>query len=500
MKSMNIGTSGMSANETALATIANNIANSKTTGYKTQETKFEELFYQQVKSPSSANEKYAGTNPMDVGNGVKVSTIATDFSQGSVTSTGKKNDVAIQGDGFFITGDSKGNDEVYTRNGNFEKSENNELITQTGRYVLGWNIDELSGQINTTAGIEPVKIPIGSISDPKESTSMSMQGNLNISAEDGEVYGLQVSSWDRLGEEHPIDFNFVKTGPNSFRYAAVPTDQFTPSASISDAVLHMSEGIAGSLQKGNYTISTAAAGAGNVQITVTDPSGGTILTKTVSDTDQTVSLDDGTNKWFTIDLKSGGAPSSSSFTVGEVGNISFNSIGQLQSISGSGVGGNPMITYTPQSTGQPVNIDVDLKTLTGLSVDSTVKMTNTDGAPAAMLTDYTVSDGGGINGYYSDGSIKPIGQIALATFTNPSGLTKVGEGNFITTANSGVADVGVPGTGSRGDLKSQSLEDSNVDLSKQFVDMLTVQKAFQANTKVIKTSDDVLTDVINLIR
>jgi flagellar hook protein FlgE len=500
MKSMNIGTSGMSANETALATIANNIANSQTTGYKTQETKFEELFYQQVKSPSSANEKYAGTNPMDVGNGVKVSTVATDFAQGSITSTGKKNDLAIQGEGFFITGDSKGDSNVYTRNGNFEKSENNELITQSGQYVLGWNIDELSGEINTTAGIEPIQIPIGSISDPKESTSMSIQGNLNISSEDGEVYGLQVSSWDRLGEEHPIDLNFVKTGPNTFRYAAVPTDQFTPSASISDAVLHMSEGIASSLQKGNYTISTAAAGGGNVTITVTNPSGGTILSKTVSDTDQTVALDDGTNKWFTIDLKAGGAPSSSSFTVGEVGDVSFNSIGQLQSVSGSGVGGNPMITYTPLSTGQPVNINVDLKTLTALSADSGIKLTNTDGAPAAMLTDYTISDGGGIDGYYSDGSIKPIGQLAIATFTNPGGLTRIGQGNFIPTANSGVPDVGAPGTGSRGDLKAQALEASNVDLSKQFVDMLTVQKSFQANTKVIKTSDDVLTDVINLIR
>lgn len=494
------GTSGMAASQQGLTTISNNIANSQTTGFKGQRTEFGEVFYQQMKSPSAPGAKYAGTNPIDIGNGVMVASISNNFSQGNVTYTGNKTDLAIQGEGFFITGDYTGRERLYTRAGNFDISKDNQLINKSGKYVLGWNMDPLTGDINTGATLEPIELPLGKVSQPNESTKMTMKGNLDISLEQGEMFGFQVPSWDRLGVRHDIDVNFIKTGGNEFKYIATPVDQFKPSAGITNAVLRPSEGIAGAIMKGDYKLDVSAPVAGNVDITVTAPDGSNVLTQTVSDVNQTITLSDGTDSWFTIDYMAGQGATSSSFTVGEAGDIEFNSIGQIQTITGSSITGKPQITYTPEETGQPVTIDMNLDTLTGLSADSTVKMIDTDGIPASTLTNYTITDGGKIDGYYSDGSIRPIGQIATATFSNPSGLTRVGGGNWLPTPNSGIADVGLPDTSSRGQMKAQALETSNVDMAEEFVKMLSTQKFFQANTKVIRAAEDIMNNVINLIR
>lgn len=498
MKAMFIGTSAMSANQTALSTIANNIANASTTGFKSQEAKFQDLFYQQLQSASAPSGNYAGTNPMESGNGVKVSTLASDFTQGNINSTGKNGDLAIQGDGFFVLGDSEGGNRVYTRDGNFSTSKNNELVANDGKYVMGWNIDESTGIVNTSAAVEPIKIPLGTVSIPKQSTYIDLKGNLNAEGEVDEVVGLQVATYDKLGGKHDVEINFVRGANNEYQYVAVPSDQFRPSASIDKAVMHVSAGIIGDLQKGDYTIDTAAGTGGSVNITVKDPSGATVLTKNVTDTDQTVTLDDGTNKWFTIDYKGGNAPASSKFTVGEIGSLGFTSTGQAENVVGSA--GSPKITYTPQTTGETVEIDLDLSNLKSLATDNAVALDQTDGSGAAVMSSYTVADGGQVVGYYSDGSVKQIGQVAMATFANKDGLSRVGGNVYTETMNSGQADIGVPNTGSRGQIKGQSLESSNVDLATQFVTMMTTQKNYQADTKIIRTANDALTSVIDLIR
>lgn len=501
IRSMFIGISGLKAGQMALSGVANNISNSQTTGYKSQKPQFEELFYQQMKAPSAPGEKFAGTNPMDVGNGVRISSFATNFTQGNIDNTGNKTDLAIQGEGFFVLSDANGQERQYTRAGNFDVSKDNEIVTKNGYYVMGWNMDKMTGKINTGASLSPVKVELGSISDPIESSEATIKGNLNAEAKVGNVYGFQMPTWDRLGTRHDIDYNFIKMSNNTYRYTAIPTDQFKPSASIETAVLEPSQGIANKLVKGDFTIDTApSATAGQVDITVKDPSGATVLTKTISDVDGTVTLDDGTNTWFTVKYKGGGAPSSSSFTIGEAGDMTFDALGKMQTVTGSGMGGNPMISYTPGTTGQQVDVQINIDSFTNLAADSGVKMTETDGMTASKLTNFIITDGGGIEGYYSDGSIKKIGQIALATFSNPSGLSRVGNGNFLPTPNSGVADIGVPQSNARGQIKAQALEASNVDIATELVNMMTNQRFFTANTKVISSSDQILQDVINLHR
>jgi flagellar hook protein FlgE len=502
MRALYIGISGMQAQQNSLSTIANNIANDQTVGYKMQEAVFEELFYQQYRSPVAPNEKYAGNNPMDVGNGVKIGAINTVHSQGNVTYTGNATDMAIQGDGFFVLGDQTGANRLYTRSGNFITSKNNELISKSGQYVMGWNVDPLTNKINTSSVLKPVTIDLGSISKPYESSQMSLVGNLDIDAQVGDVYGLQVPSWDRLGTRHEINFDFIKTSGNTYNYVAVPVDQFRPSASVANAVMITSDALVTHPQfmRGDYQIQTAPGAGGTVDITLVDPLGANVLTQNISDVNQNVNLVDGTgNQWFTVEYVSGGTPSTATFTVGETGQMTFNSNGQVTAVTGNGPSSEPEIVYTPAATGLPVSIDVDLKRFSGLSADTSVKMEQTDGSGAATLINYTITDGGNIDGYYSDGMVKQIARVAMATFSNPSGLSRVGQGNFLPTPNSGVADIGLPNSGSRGQIKAQATETSNVDLAKQFTDMLTSQKSFQANTKVIRTTDTILTSLIQLI-
>lgn len=499
MKSMQIGTSAMTANQNVLSTIANNIANASTTGFKSQEAIFEDLFYQKLQTPSAANDKYAGTNPMDSGNGTKISALRTDYTQGNINSTGKNGDLSIQGEGFFVLGDIKGENKVFTRAGNFDTSKDNMLVSNGGQYVMGWNLDKTTGLINTNGALEAIKIPLGTVSNPVESSFVNLKGNLNAEGDIGEVVGLQVATYDRLGGKHDVEINFVRGNNNDYTYVAVPNDQFRPSSGITDAVIHVSGGIAGSLQKGDYEIrAVAGAVAGTVNISVLDPAGNNVLTQTITDDDQTVTLNDGTNNWFTIEYAGGNAPSTSTFTIGEVGTVGFNSLGQVDAITGTA--GKPTISYTPQTTGVEINIDLDLSELRSLATDNAISLEETDGMGAAVMSGYSVADGGQVVGYYTDGTVKAIGQVALATFSNANGLNRNGGGIYTETINSGQPDVGVPNSGSRGQIKGQSLEGSNVDLAKEFVNMMTTQKNYQADTKIIRTTQDALSSVIDLIR
>lgn len=495
------GTTGMNASQEALSTVSNNIANSQTVAFKTQKVEFEEVFYQQLKSPSSPGKELSGVNPADVGNGVRVSTISSDFSQGSITYTGGKTDAAIEGDGFFIVGNINGQDQKYTKAGNFDVSQHNELVTKTGHYVLGWNMDPITGEIATGANLEPLRIPIGEVGDPKETTMAQFSGNLDRSAENGTSYGIQLKTYDRLGVQHDVDLNFIKTANNTYRYIAVPKDQFKGSASIEKAILRPNEGIANSILKGDYEINVTPSGTpGMSEITVLDPTGATVLTQTITDVDQTVTLNDGTNNWITVQYKGGQGTTSATLTIGESGDIQFDSVGNIANMTGSGPGGSPQVEYTPEGTGQSVVISVNFDNITSLAADSGVKLDRTDGYTSSTLVNFSLSDGGVLQGYYSDGSVRPIGQMASATFPNIAGLTREGSGFYVPTPNSGIPDIGVPGTGSRSNIKAQAVEASNVDLASEFVNMISVQKLFQANTKVITAAQQILDNVIQLVR
>ncbi len=145
-------------------------------------------------------------------------------------------------------------------------------------------------------------------------------------------------------------------------------------------------------------------------------------------------------------------------------------------------------------------VTVDMSQLTGFAGTGNPGFSSQDGTSAGTLQSFSLAPDGTIEGSFSNGQKQAIGQVALANFTNPGGLQKVGNSNFTATVNSGLAQIGVAGNGTLGTLTSGALEGSNVDLSSEFTNLIVAQRAFQASARVITTSDDILQELISLKR
>ena len=155
-------------------------------------------------------------------------------------------------------------------------------------------------------------------------------------------------------------------------------------------------------------------------------------------------------------------------------------------------------TLTATVGGQPLTFD--FSAVTGYAGSSSVSLVGQDGYPAGELSAFAIGTDGEVTGAYSNGLTRSLGTIAVATFSNPNGLQEIGGGRFVASNNSGEANLGAPGDGDRGILASSSLEMSNVDLAQQFTDMIVTQRAYQANARVITTSDEMLQELANLKR
>jgi flagellar hook protein FlgE len=175
--------------------------------------------------------------------------------------------------------------------------------------------------------------------------------------------------------------------------------------------------------------------------------------------------------------------------------ITFNGAGKVLS------GGTVSLSVAPgNGATTPEPISLDLTQITQLASTPSSLSSNTDGASAGTLTSFTVGQAGDITGVYSNGYKQSLGQMAMASFSNPSGLVKAGGNLFSASPNSGTAQIGIPDSGGRGAIATGFLEGSNVDLAQQFTNMIMAERGFQANSKVITTSDEILQDLVNLKR
>jgi|SRR5690625_470782 len=502
MRSFYQAITGMNSMADGLSVSGNNIANAQTTGYKSRSAVFSDLMYQNMRTATRPDGSYAGRNPMSLGTGVQMSGISLDRGQGAIVPTGRKTDLAIDGEGYFILGDANGGDRKFTRDGGFELSRDSHLVTRNGDYVMGWNMDPLTGRVSTTSAVEPINIGLDQVSEPVETTRIAISGNLNAGSEIGEVTGSQLSVFDNLGTRHNVDFDFIKTSasPSEYAYIASAGGNFEASDSIRDVTFRPSEGIVDRVVKGRYEIATEDAGDGKVNITLIDPNGDEIVSQTINDSNQTVTLNDGGNSWFTVDYKSGETPSSAYFEIAETGTISFDSSGAIEEMRGSGPSGSPNINFTSLETGEEISVEVDISDLTGFSTENNIRVTESDGLPAATLNDFQIADNGIIFGIYDDGTTAEIGRVAVSTFDNPDGLEAIGENNFVETANSGDPLIGIAGEGGAGNMLSNTIEQSNVDMAKELTDLMIYHKGYTGNSKTIQITNQVLDISINLIR
>lgn len=463
MRSMFSVVSGLKSHQTKMDVIGNNIANVNTIGFKAGRVTFKEIFSETVKGSSApdANSGRGGTNPMQIGLGIEISSVDTKMSRGTVQRTDTITDLSIEGEGFFIVKASNSEPFRFTRAGNFTVDRMGNLVNGTGMSVCGWHEYKVSEggdsyEFNTINQLEPINIYTDQYNlnkrliPAKETTRAEFAGNLSADSVsipedertiDNAHYITPVTVYSPIGKEYKINLCFWRS--ESVEY-------------------------------------TATEGGESVEKIATS-----WHWKVVSDLSNADSLD---------------IPSAE-------GDIMFGDEGEI--LLSDPTGTIPGYTALPQisidsgvdSGSRPFSVNLDLAKLSMYATESSVKTISRDGYPAGSMTSYTIGQDGIIMGIYSNGQQQPLAMVGLASFDNPSGLAKAGSNLFEPTANSGEFKRGLkPGTEDVGHLNPGTLEMSNVDMAEEFIDMIVTQRGFQANSRIVTTSDEMLQEMVNLKR
>lgn len=526
LKSLYSAVSGIQAHQVRMDVIGDNIANVNTVGFKRGSVAFEELLSQTISGASAPNGEKGGTNAVQVGLGVKVGSVTNQFTQGTTQYTGSNSDMAVEGNGFFIV--AAGQSLEYTRAGNFSLDKNGNLVhSANGMILQGWLADE-SGVVNTNSPLTNVKIPIGKAIPARATSAINYEQNI-----DSRING------SLLYEPTPMTVTDGVTGEK-----AQLTVALTPSGNFNEWNYEISAvGVGGAavagLANGTGTLKldkdgkvTACSGgpatvtfAGGAAIDIAPPAagaaGGGIFT--VSSAGDTASAPMAgaytaaksyVSSAQIYDSLGGTHEMSLTFT-----KLTDNQWGWQSSSSEAGVTatGNGTLNYDPtsgkllNSSGGPINVNFgagigtisvtpDFTGSTQFAADYSMLPSSQNGYSSGALQSFSVDNSGGINGVFSNGVIQKMATVGLANFANAAGLTKQAGSFYSESRNSGEASIGTSGTGGRGNLLSGSLETSNVDLSQEFTDMITTERGYQANAKVITTSDELLQELLNLKR
>ena len=393
LRSLYSGISGLRSHQTMLDVTGNNIANVNTAGYKASAVQFQDTLSQLTQGATAPGANAGGRNPAQVGLGVQVAGISTNFTQGSAQATGRGTDMMINGDGFFVT--REGAQVQYTRAGAFDIDASGRLVTSDGALVQGWKATD---GVIADGGIPiDLTIPTDAIVPAAVTNRATMAGNLPNDAATGTKLTRDLEMFDAEGKSSTVPVTFTKTGAGWDVAATVGATTTT---------------LALAFTGGRMTTPATAAGAV---------------------------------------LAVGGAT-------------------------------------------------LDLSGVSGFAEVDTLAVTGQDGRSAGTLLSWSMAGDGTLVGSFSNGAKQSLGRIVLASFTNPGGLEKVGGSSYVATANSGDAVIGGPGVAGNGSVVAGSVEMSNVDLSQEFTNLIVAQRGFQANARIITTSDEVLQELTNLKR
>jgi flagellar hook protein FlgE len=539
MRSLFSGVAGLRNHQTAMDVIGANISNVNTTGYKGSTANFSDVISQTLQGAAGATGNRGGTNAMQVGLGVGLASISTNFGNGSYQSTGKQTDLAIQNDGFFILSD--GDKQYYTRAGNFDFDSAGNFLSGTGLKVMGWQADA-TGAINTTGATVAIQVPKGTMMPALASTSLTFANNLSADASQGASAVASLPVYDSLGNAHNLAETFTKVGGNTWlAKASLPdesglaltntmtlitfdtagklssVEQVTPTpAELNKLTLDaiQMDSTTSSVNSQYYTTFDSNNTPHVMKITYTQAGSATPnqwkYSLSEAGSTSTTPLATGTVTWDGTSTYTF-SPATASVTVGSsTMTFAANSLGTQTAPAAGACVTTSDATYSKSTTVNPVTftgagaaqskISVDVSTLTQYGGDSTVQATKQNGYAAGALDSTSIDSTGVIVGKFSNGRTQNLGQVALATFNNPPGLLRIGDSLFGASNNSGSPSVGTVGTGGRGTLTAGSLEMSNIDLADQFSKMIITQRGFQANSKIITTSDTMLEELVNLKR
>ncbi len=554
---MYTGLSGMNANQTRLNTIGDNIANVNTTAFKGSRTLFQTQLARLVSMGNGPSTTSGGVNPTQVGLGAVVGATQKNFSPGSIETTGIASDLALDGDGFFILRRPNGQ-QVYTRDGAFSLDADNRLVSADGYAVRGFGIDEnFNVQPNV---LTDLTIPVGTLTIARATENVSLDGDLAAGGTVSTQGSTHVSQALVDGSGNAASTATALTDVRSASAAGTPLfaagdtirvsgldkgdrqlpDQTfvvgTDGTTLGDfadwlervAGIQDVDGVPGDpgvvVENGALVIRSNAGEQNGLTINATDitsDNAGTGVPFTFSQTAQANGSSIITS-FTTYDSLGTPVIVSATFSLEQVdatgavwrfylespdnagnsralgtGTVTFDTAGNVRSVSGNQVS----IDRSENGAASPLVFNLDLSRIHGLSTaTSAVIMAEQDGYPPGTLASYGVGSDGVINGTFTNGMTRSLGQVAVAVLPNPEGLIADGENVYTLGPNTGEPAVTSPGQFGAGQVLGGALELSNVDLSHEFIGLITSSTGFQAASRVISTSSDMLDQLLLVVR
>lgn len=546
LRSMYSAVSGLKTHQTRMDVIGNNIANVNTVAFKSSSVTFSDILYQTTSNASGANATTGtgGVNAKQIGLGTTAAATKVSItSAGASETTGNPFDIRLtdkNSTNFFIV--NNGSENVFTRSGSFYVDGSGNLcMSSTGYTVMGWQVDETTGEIRKdTVSALRIMQEKNLTSAPEATTQATIAGVLDENDTDvkndaGRVMNLNF--YDNLGYQYTAKFAIKSTGTDG-KYTVELTSVLDSNNQniIKNLTKKEISQIFGDYQAdatlGQYglskdyefkynkyvrkadnkefevdqTDSTLFKAADGTKVSITEIFSG--ITTTIAN-----NIKNGTNKYkVKLDTKTGQATVTGEKTSYDL--VFDTSTGKFASIGGDTP--SKMLNMSVLSSGllnnngNFQNITVDFsqclnyenggKSTIGADAGATDGKTG-KGRKLGAMTGISIDTSGRIYGTYDNGNTELLGQIAVAQFSNASGLEKVGESCYRTTLNSGEFDgIGVEISADGSSMTTGELEMSNVDLSSEFTSMITTQRGFQANSRVITTSDTLLEELVNLKR
>jgi len=530
---------GLSADKKWLSIISDNIANVNTIGYKAENAVFEDLL-----ARSLTTFKNGAPVNQEIGGGVFVSATVKDFSQGTFKNTNNPLDLALDGEGFFMVKDQSGVT-YYTRNGQFRLDANGDIINMLGMKVQGWMLDENG---NVAGAISNINVPMSM--DPKATTYVAFKdpSNLDARAEfivdnpntadvdesifnpansDTYNYVNAVTIYDSLGNPHELDYYFIHKNDNGEAYwlifamidgkpVEIPKDnqnyaflkvKFQTDGTIDNTAikgygavtdqgsetdtedtdddgtftLSNSPVVPGSIGEITYTV-------GNITRTLIDNGKGKLIDKETGDVRGTVDYSNG--KIYISELAHNGSTDS----INVSGYQTYDSSESTNALDPKRIATTPVDLNNGAA---PISLSFNILNLKQLAADF-MFYAEQDGNSKGDLMSVSVSEDGVIKASYTNGKVKDIARLAIANFKDKEMLVRRGSWLYVPNVQT-YTPVIMPG-GVVSKIRSGMLEMSNVDIANEFINLITAQRSYQANARVITTDDQILQETMNIKR
>lgn len=473
--SFNVALSGLSAAQTDLDSTGNNIANVSTVGFKESRAEFDSVYASSLFSNSDTK----------TGDGVSVSTVAQQFSQGSLEYTENPLDLAITGSGFFVTSASKDeSDFSYTRAGTFKLNDDNYIVDNSGNYLRAFPVDSdgdsSSLSLSTTGAIQ---IP-ETAGTPEATSEISLTLNLpagddtldpaDFDPSDTSTYNriTSVTIYDSLGEAHITSIYYIK--PDDATYT--DTNQWVTFVTVDGVAVD-------AWDVGDGTNGAQIAGTYN---TDTDGDGLADATESASYIDS--NGDTHTGIVLTFD-------STGIYTGSDPLTLTFQSLGVDDPSSTADLADGA--GALPSGADGTQRFSLNFQNPTQFSSSFEVTSLEQDGLTVGRLTGVEIDDDGLVEATYSNGTSQPLARVTVVRFSNEQGLTQNGS-TWTASQNSGEAIAGEANSGSFGSIASGALEQSNVNLTSELVDLITAQRNFQANSRALEINNELQETILQI--